>query len=179
MWEGGSQQTGCLLFTVVQIESVRPAFEARGPGGLFTAALSSLPSPRPPRAHKHAWHQPLPPRTVVSFLHQSWSVASMGTSVWANEQHLFLSSTAAHANHNTNFIWPLSWSQAQHVIDRHPDHKRYKQKEILIFITGKCTLQNLIFFHNMCVTVVACCSVASPEKKVFCSKATFQWLERS
>lgn len=31
----GSQQTGCLLFTVVEIDSVRPAFEARDSGGLY------------------------------------------------------------------------------------------------------------------------------------------------
>ncbi len=142
MQERGSQQTGCLLFTVVQIDSVRPAFEARDPGGLFSAAPSPpsvhppLPPPRPSRAHKHARHQQLPPRAVVSSLHQSRASAAMGTPAWANEQHLFLSSVAVSANHNTHFIWPLSWSQYQHVIHGHPSHERHRQKEIWILSLG-------------------------------------------
>lgn len=46
--------------------------------------------PQPPLAHKHALHQRLPPRAVVSSLHQSKASAAMGTLMWANEQHLFL-----------------------------------------------------------------------------------------
>lgn len=59
MQERGSQQTGCLLFTVVQIDSVRLAFEAHDPGGLFSAVPSLSPTLKalrlePLRAHKHA-----------------------------------------------------------------------------------------------------------------------------
>ncbi|KAK5878645.1 hypothetical protein CesoFtcFv8_024035 [Champsocephalus esox] len=114
MQERGSQKTGCLLFTVVQIDSVRPAFEAHDPGGLFSAAPFSPPS----HSSSHSLGHPVPtnmpgigsflPRAVVSFLHQSRASPTMGTSAQANEQHLFLSSMAVHANHNTHFIWPLS-----------------------------------------------------------------------
>lgn len=142
MQERGSQQTGCLLFTVVQIDSVRPAFEARDPGGLFSLRrpLPSLhlpppftlplPLPWPSVPAKHAWHQQLPLRAVVSFLYQSQASAAMGTSPRANEQHLFLSSVAVHANHNTHFIWPLSCSQSQHVIHWHSGLERHRRKEI-------------------------------------------------
>lgn len=95
-----------------------------------------LPPPQPSRAHKHARHQQLPPRAVVSSLHQSQASAAMGTSAWANEQHLFLSSVAVHANHNTHFIWPLSWSQYQHVIHGHPGHETHRQEEIWILSLG-------------------------------------------
>lgn len=95
------------------------------------------PPPRPSRAHKHARHRQLPPRAVVSSLHQSQASAAMGTSVWANEQHLFLSSMAVHANHNTHFIWPLSCSQSQHVIHQRSGRERLRQKEARIISPGK------------------------------------------
>lgn len=127
--------------------------------------------PRPSLAHKHAQHQQLPLRAVVSFLHQSRASVAMGTLIWANEQHLFFLIMAVHANHNTPFIWSLSCSQSQHVIRRHPGHKRHRQKEIWILSQGKNPSKKWLFPAQMSQQM--CTASLHHWKKVFWSKATF------
>lgn len=104
--------------------------------------------PCPPHAHQHARHQRLPLRAVVSSLHQSHCSAAMGISAWANEQHLFLSSVAVDANHNTHFIWLLSCGQSQHVIHGHPGHERHRQKEIWVLSLGNGPSRKWVSQHK-------------------------------
>lgn len=143
---------------------------------LSVASSPPLHPPLPPtpasRAHKHAQHQQLPPRaTVASSLRQSRASAAMGTSAWANEQHLFLSSVAVHANHNTHFIWPLSCSQSQHVIHGHLGHERHRQKRNMDFIAGERTFQKMTFPAQMSQQM--CSASLHHWKKVSYTEATF------
>lgn len=85
MQERGSQQTGCLLFTVVQIDSVRLAFEACNPGGLFFAAPASL-LILPLSLHLRC---PMPTNTpgISGFLSEQWCLPStnhMALQLWAH-----------------------------------------------------------------------------------------------
>lgn len=88
MQERGSQQTGCLLFTVVQIDSVRPAFEARDPGGLFSQWRPLPPYTLPSLLLRHPVPTNMP--SISSFLpEQRWRLPSANREprqLWAHRR---------------------------------------------------------------------------------------------
>ena len=97
---------------------------------VLRGALSPLhPPPQPSLAHKHARHQHLPPWMVLSPLHQSRASLGYGHTDATNEHHLFFSSMAIDANHNTHFIWFKPLSQSQNIIQQQLSHERHRQKD--------------------------------------------------
>lgn len=153
---GGEGKSADWLFTVVQIDSVRPAFEALIQ---VVSVLHGAPSPSPPLCLGH--HLPTNMPGIDIFLPEPPELPSTNHKYpqpWAHwcepMSNTCFSSVAVHANHNTHLIWSLSSSQSQHT--RGTGFKKYG------FYRWEQPFQRITFLSTN-VTANAPCIIASLE----------------